>query len=268
MKLTTLPVPHKLLAALATSVSLVGAANAQTNCSQWDPGSLKDILQDDGTHVKINLHATRAGIEGTSTYAVDQQGRGEVSRTDVDGEVTGVLDRDRIHVQITWGNGATGIYNGQITAGGVIREGVTFDAAHTGNRVGWHSARPLSCASAQAASVFMPSPPVPPHPLRPMGRSAARAHAADESCATGFVWRAARADDLVCVSPPSRDLVAEENRTAPQRWNPAGNYGPATCTPTFVWREAFAGDTVCVTPQRRDDVRQENQLGPSRHAAR
>src|SRR5262249_11321211 len=34
------------------------------------------------------------------------------------------------------------------------------------------------------------------------------------ACKSGYVWRVARPTDLVCVTPKSRERVAEENRTA------------------------------------------------------
>ena len=89
---------------------------------------------------------------------------------------------------------------------------------------------------------------------------------APNACASGYVWRVARAQDLVCVIPSSRDRVAQENRTAAQRWNPAGASGPKTCVSGYVWREAFDGDTVCVTPQRRAEIKTENRLAASRRA--
>ena len=91
---------------------------------------------------------------------------------------------------------------------------------------------------------------------------------ASNACASGYVWRVARAQDLVCVIPASRDRVAQENRTASQRWNRAGASGPKTCVSGYVWREAFDGDTVCVSPQRRAEVKKENQLAASRGARR
>jgi hypothetical protein len=85
------------------------------------------------------------------------------------------------------------------------------------------------------------------------------------ACKSGFVWRVARADDPVCVTPESRARVAEENRTASSRIQPGGSAsGPFTCLSGFVWREAFQGDFVCVTPEVRTLVREENQLAASR----
>jgi hypothetical protein len=83
-------------------------------------------------------------------------------------------------------------------------------------------------------------------------------------CKEGFVRRGARLNDLVCVTPRSRDLVAAENASASSRIQPGGGaYGSKTCLPGLVWRSAFDGDAVCVTPARRDEVNQENesQLG-------
>ena len=89
---------------------------------------------------------------------------------------------------------------------------------------------------------------------------------AKDSCASGYVWREAQPQDHVCVPPASRNLVTQENRTAPKRWNPSGAYGASTCVQGYVWREAFEGDTVCVSVQRRADVKKENQLAASRRA--
>jgi hypothetical protein len=81
------------------------------------------------------------------------------------------------------------------------------------------------------------------------------------TCKSGYVWRVARADDLVCVTPQSRARIALENRTAGERTLPGGR-----CKSGFVWREAFYGDGVCVTPQIRALVREENRIGPSLRA--
>jgi hypothetical protein len=88
---------------------------------------------------------------------------------------------------------------------------------------------------------------------------------ADDTCASGYVWREARPTDHVCVTPASRDLVSRENARAKQRWT-AGAYGPHTCVQGYVWRDAFKGDDVCVTPERRDAVRDENRKANSRRA--
>lgn len=78
-------------------------------------------------------------------------------------------------------------------------------------------------------------------------------------CGKGLVWRMAGANDYICVTPDSRQRVAQENSMAASRRDPKGAYGPNSCIAGYVWREAFNGDVVCVTPQVRALVRQENQ---------
>lgn len=92
--------------------------------------------------------------------------------------------------------------------------------------------------------------------------------AASRDCASGFVWRAARAEDLVCVPPEARARTARENAEAASHVDAAGAYGPSSCASGYVWRAAFPGDLVCVTPQVRALVQEENRLGPSRRVAR
>ena len=86
-----------------------------------------------------------------------------------------------------------------------------------------------------------------------------------DRCLRGYVWREARSEDHVCVTPQSRQRVALENRLAAARRLPGGGaYGPETCVSGFVWREAYDGDTVCVEPAARTRAREENRLGASR----
>lgn len=79
-----------------------------------------------------------------------------------------------------------------------------------------------------------------------------------DTCISGFVWREARAADVVCVLPKDRDLTKQENAAADANRDPKGAHGPNSCKPGFVWREAFSGDVVCVTPDRRDRAKADN----------
>ena len=81
-------------------------------------------------------------------------------------------------------------------------------------------------------------------------------------CVPGYVWRVAIPNDLVCVTPESRSVVASENARAASRHEP----GSATCQSGYVWREAYYGDKVCTTPERRSEVRQENLVASQRVA--
>jgi hypothetical protein len=86
-----------------------------------------------------------------------------------------------------------------------------------------------------------------------------------DTCKKGFVWRAARPEDLVCVTPDIREQTAEDNLQADARRDPAGGpSGPATCLPGYVWRQAFDGDVVCVTPETRAQVRLDNSKANER----
>jgi hypothetical protein len=86
-----------------------------------------------------------------------------------------------------------------------------------------------------------------------------------DTCKQGFVWREARPQDHVCVTPQTRSQAARDNQLAPSRRNPNGGpYGSDTCKDGFVWRDAFSGDHVCVTPQTRAQAAEDNRLAASR----
>ncbi len=86
-----------------------------------------------------------------------------------------------------------------------------------------------------------------------------------DTCKHGFVWRDARPDDHVCVTPQTRDETAQENAEAAARRDPNGGaYGPDTCRQGFVWRDAFPGDNVCVTPESRTRAAADNAAAASR----
>lgn len=88
--------------------------------------------------------------------------------------------------------------------------------------------------------------------------TAASADPGPETCRQGYVWREARASDLVCVTPQTRDQTARDNGLKGLRWVD-GAYGKHTCRKGYVWREAFAGDVVCVTPEVRRQAAADNR---------
>jgi hypothetical protein len=53
---------------------------------------------------------------------------------------------------------------------------------------------------------------------------AAPTQAGPLDCASGYVWRNAR--DAVCVTPATRDTVAQQNANAGANKDPSGAYGP------------------------------------------
>ncbi len=87
-------------------------------------------------------------------------------------------------------------------------------------------------------------------------------------CVQGYVWRGARASDLVCVTGATRSQAAYDNAVRYTRWV-SGPYGPHTCVNGFVWREAFSGDDVCVYPSVRSQAAYDNtQAAARRNPAR
>jgi hypothetical protein len=96
-----------------------------------------------------------------------------------------------------------------------------------------------------------------------MASAGGQDRARSTACAPGYVWRVARAEDVVCVTPGARGRIRQENTNGPRHVNATGAYGPNTCDAGYVWRDAFDGDVVCVTPEGRALARQENAEGPS-----
>jgi hypothetical protein len=96
---------------------------------------------------------------------------------------------------------------------------------------------------------------------------AAPVQAGPLDCISGYVWRNARDGDAVCVTPATRDTVAQQNANPGANKDPNGAYGPQSCAQGFVWREAFDGDTVCVTPAFRQQMWDDNAAAESRKQA-
>lgn len=84
-------------------------------------------------------------------------------------------------------------------------------------------------------------------------------------CVMGFVWREARPNDFVCVTPAIRTQTRTENSLASSRRSPTGGpFGPDTCRQGFVWREAFPNDHVCVPASSREQARRDNAEAANR----
>lgn len=109
---------------------------------------------------------------------------------------------------------------------------------------------------------------------------------ADPRCINGYVWRQARADDLVCVTPQVRSDTVMDNRLwmtrttglvaahcmnqpcllARRNEEMQGPTTPRPCLNGFVFREAYAGDYYCVTPQTRAQAKYDNSQSTIRRA--
>lgn len=218
------------------------------------------------------------------------------------GSLDGTIDGNRVNLKIYWTtNGQIGVYTGEIDSLGRI-EGDTYDRQQPNSRATWFSSILLRCATpAVPPTSPAPVPKMPPTPsaeavpnragaaelqTKPVivadkpgvviakpnadeilvDRPGAAGRTPSAKCASGFVWRVARAEDLVCVTPVARKRIKQENADAANHVDPAGAYGPNTCLSGYVWRDAYDGDAVCVTPEARSLARQENAEGPSHHA--
>jgi hypothetical protein len=93
------------------------------------------------------------------------------------------------------------------------------------------------------------------------------AQAGPLDCVSGYVWRNARDGDAVCVTPATRDAVAQQNANRGANKDTNGAYGPPSCKQGLVWREAFDGDVVCVTPEFRQQMWDDNGAAASRLAS-
>ncbi|MFJ8034701.1 hypothetical protein [Streptomyces sp. NPDC096032] len=83
------------------------------------------------------------------------------------------------------------------------------------------------------------------------------------TCRQGYVWRVARAGDLVCVTPQTRTDTANDKALAPGRTLSNGY-----CKQGYVWREAWGSDDLtCVTPQARAQARYDNSQADDRRLA-
>jgi hypothetical protein len=87
-----------------------------------------------------------------------------------------------------------------------------------------------------------------------IGASAAAGAAV--GCRDGEVWRAAAADDHVCVTPDTHRRTLAENAEAASHVRPRST---EMCLAGFVWRQAYPGDHVCVSPASRDQAAADNE---------
>jgi hypothetical protein len=249
---------------------------AQAPCTKWDVFGAWDAVQSNspGRNARFFEMRPTGGdqFQGKAMHApvTSNQWR--------DGQVDGSVSGSAIRFTVFWDANSVGVYTGTIDGNGRI-EGSTYDRNAPQNRATWYSERRMNClaraetpgpAKPPAGTGFKKPTTTPSSTPAPTGdlKKQATALVPSTTCKSGFVWRVARADDLVCVAPESRARVAQENRTATSRVQPGGGaYGPNTCKSGFVWREAFSGDLVCVTPEVRALVREENRVGPSRRVS-
>ena len=221
------------------------------------------------------MQQSEGNLQGSASYITDKSLREANGRGPIDGTLSGNL----IEFTAYWSSANIGNYKGTIGATGRI-EGWTKDKTNPGNGARWYSLERMKClvtAETEPSSSTKKSkrlgkikPKVDPNSAEALQVDQGEIVGTVEgslTCKPGFVWRVARPEDLVCVTPKARARTAKENTRAAEFVDPDGAYGPNSCIQGYVWREAFEGDGVCVTPKVRDLVLQENSLGPSRRVA-
>ncbi|GHC53492.1 RICIN domain-containing protein [Streptomyces cinnamoneus] len=95
----------------------------------------------------------------------------------------------------------------------------------------------------------------------PAGAAAALV-AGPDTCVPGMVWRKARPNDLVCVTPLSRAAIQQQNTEAPAHTRADGS-----CTFNWVRRQATPLDRVCVSPATAKIVRNQTAVATKYWAA-
>lgn len=279
---------------------LVSPVLAAAACSQWD---LRDVFLRQGNFiVDFSLEESGGNLQGQARWldATEDTGWPLLPRiaghhmSTMHGPADGSINGNQLQLTVFWADGTVGAYSGVIGPTGRI-EGTTYDKRNPSIRAQWHSQERIHCLVSASATPSEPPPSAPPNKV--LGKKKAEASKAigkakkqpapvtevetsdalntderielpsegdDTACRPGFVWRLARSQDLVCVTPKAKARTAKENKRAAKYRDPDGAYGPNSCIEGYVWREAFEGDSVCVPPDIRDVVRQENSLGPSR----
>jgi hypothetical protein len=277
----------KLLAAAAVAgAAAFAASGASASCLHWSIAGDALSLQQSNV-VGVSFHIIQRGDDlGGTAQAMRFENNSVlgvrwINEINSKGDVEGSLKGSKAHFKVAWNDGKLGIYDIDIDEDGRVTGATSdfYNPSHHAQVVGMGK---LACADAPPAA-----PPPNNQPVHRLGRAPSssppvtegdvtRAKASQPSvsastpvssntCASGYVWRNARPNDLVCVPPASRTRAAQENAQSAARWT-AGAYGPKTCIAGYVWREAFDGDQVCVTPAARDMARQENSQGPARRA--
>ena len=131
-----------IVAFIFVSVFALLPNSAKAQCTQWNVAG-KWAIKQGKIVVDFDLRQDRTVITGTASY-FGSNGKGGL--VEVDGSLDGTVRGDRFDVQIYWGNGPVGVYNGTIGPQGRI-EGTTYDKQRPSNKVAWWSARTMKCVS-------------------------------------------------------------------------------------------------------------------------
>ena len=143
-------------------------ASVQAQCTQWDVSGKWGIQQSNGYTTTVVLQQSGRTVTGTASYIGKTKGpvsgivekvnpvTGKVigdiepkSSVKHQGAVSGNVDGDNFHLEISW-EGGGGMYNGKIGGDGRI-QGTTYDRNRPSSKANWSSSAPMNCAPNAAA---------------------------------------------------------------------------------------------------------------------
>ena len=132
------------------------SSSVEAQCSEgWDIGGTWGLKQSNqavpNSMVLGHAFTGKGEIRGDATYRNE---RGNY----IKGAVQGTAVGDNVHLEISWDNGWTGIYDGKIGPRGKI-EGTGYERRSPSKKVSWYSDRVMVCPS--------PAPAPTPDPMGP-----------------------------------------------------------------------------------------------------
>ncbi len=133
---------------LFAAICALSPSSSEAQCPHgWDVTGNWGLKQ--SNQAALNSLALRGGwtTEGGVVY---QRIRGRASyasgRGKIEGYVIARVSGNNLHLEISWDNGLTGIYDGKIGEGGRLT-GTSYERGSPSTKVGWSSDRPMICRS-------------------------------------------------------------------------------------------------------------------------
>ena len=121
-------------------VTLFLSSPVKAQCPKgWYTPSL-DFMQDNqAQRNELSLNFQGGRFTGTASYLTANRS------STVEGKVAGWVSADKIHFEISWSNGLTGVYDATITLRGQIRGGMGYEKRSPKHKVRWSTPRVMQC---------------------------------------------------------------------------------------------------------------------------
>lgn len=124
----------------------------------WDISGNWGLIQSNQTAPSSISILGSSGISRVGGKLPEEGISGDASYPGMKGRVNGKVAGFNVHLEISWNNNLTGIYDGKIRPGGKI-EGTGYEKGSPSRKVSWYSDRAMICR---------PPPPAPtPDPIQP-----------------------------------------------------------------------------------------------------